>query len=730
MRSEWMRLLTAAARWGLASVAVLVGIPVLFGSPQPLVYIQWRTVDAPERHALEQQFRLTEPTQLNAGEWSYLPGDASPDVLRAIVTHPLVEDTAVIDRRAFTISDSPPLTPRRGGLLGGTPPWMARAARALAYALGCFAGLLRFRAAVTSPLLGPNSPFRRMVRAQLTDPSSTARTLPSVVGARIRGAVTARTAETAAVVILFAVAVAWRFLTFTGFSNDHYANLALAQQLMLGDRPIRDFADPGWPLTYLLTAAAWALVGDAMSTEWAITAAGFAMGAACTVAVGYRLSGSLPIAVLVTVIEILIFPRSYAYPKVLMYGAGAWAMFALAARPSRARILLMAAIVAVGFLFRHDHGLFIGVAAAVCVALASREEGWRNGAKRVAVLTVSTAAFLLPWALFVALNGGLVAYFQGGLEYSRGEADATALTTLPRLTLMSPINSAANAEAWLFWLFWTLPPLCGGIACRRLLRREERWPTEGAVVVALAVLATLVNASFLREALQVRLPDAIVPAALLGAWALGVCWRGQWQRRTIQRAVQLTTLAAVLVSGVAVSRISGLPDQYDDSGMGRGLTGLTMRAIEVSERLHGPHRLDTPSRYSTALLPFFGYLDRCTSRADRLIVTAEFPNILVLAGRRFAGEGVVFGSWYSSATHQDRTVAGLKARPALFVLHMGDYATFHRRFGLVDAYLDEHYKPLTEVPVGDADSIRILVQQDRPAVRADTDTGWPCFVRP
>lgn len=726
-RAEWTRLLAGAVACALAAAAVLAGIPVLFGAPQPMVHIQWRNVSASDRVALERQFRLTEPTQLDADEWSYVPADRSSEVLGAIVRHPSVEDTAGIDRRAFTISDSPPLTPRRGGLLGGTPPWMARAARALAYLLGCIAGLLLLRSALASPLLGPGSACRRLVHAQITDPSSTLRTLPSAAIARIQRALTPRSAETAAVVALFATAVAWRFLTFTGFSNDHYANLALAQQLVMGDRPIRDFSDPGWPLTYLLTAAAWLVVGDNMATEWAITAAGFALGAACTVAVGYRLSGSLAIASLVTVFEILIFPRSYSYPKVLMYGAGAWTMLALAAQPSRGRIVLMAATLAIAFLFRHDHGLFIGVASAVCLALASRADGWRMAARRVAGLTAATAAFLLPWALFVALNGGLIDYFLAGLEYSRAEADATSLASWPTLALGPALNSAANADAWLFWLFWILPPLCVGVASRRLLRREERRPFEFAVVAALAVLATLVNASFLRESLEVRLPDAVVPAALLGAWALGVCWIGRWRRRALQVLVQLATLAIVTVSGMAVSRISGLPDQYDSSGIGRGLDGVSRQALEVSALLHSPHRRDTPSRYSTALMPFFGYLDRCTARSDRLIVTAEFPDVLVLAGRRFAGDGVVFGSWYSSATHQDRTIARLQTRPALFVLHMGDYATFRSRFELVDTYLGREYEPMAEVPVEDGGSIRILVQRTRVAAGIDRVTGWPCF---
>src|SRR5688572_32846635 len=92
---------------------------------------------------------------------------------------------------------------------------------------------------------------------------------------------------------LFAVALAWRLLTFTGFTNDQYGHLALAHQLLLGDRPIRDFFDPGWPLQYLASAAAWQMVDGAMFGEWAVAALAFAGGAAFTALAAYRLSGSL-----------------------------------------------------------------------------------------------------------------------------------------------------------------------------------------------------------------------------------------------------------------------------------------------------------------------------------------------------------------------------------------------------------------------------------------------------
>ena len=33
-------------------------------------------------------------------------------------------------------------------------------------------------------------------------------------------------------------------------------------------------------------------------------------------------------------------------------------------------------------------------------------------------------------------------------------------------------------------------------------------------------------------------------------------------------------------------------------------------------------------------MPFMSYLDRCTLPSERLIVTGEFPEVLVIAGRR------------------------------------------------------------------------------------------------
>jgi hypothetical protein len=706
-------LLKAALVCAAASAALLAVIPLLFGSPQSMVHIRWGAIGEPDRIALEQQWRLTEAASLGDGRWAYVPTDNSTDTLRAIVTHPSVIDTDGINRRAFTTADAPPLTPRRGGLFDGAPPWMARGARALAYVLAGIAGTLCAGLIVLALVL----PLRRgAVRAY------------GAVPLRRIHTVTTGSRETLAVIVLFLIAVAWRFLTFTGFSNDHYAHLAMAQQVLMGDRPIRDFADPGWPLMYALTAIGWQVAGTDMATEWVISTAGFAIGAACTAAVACRLSGSLAIATIVTLIEILIFPRAYSYPKILIYAAGAWGLLALAADPSRLRVVSMAALIAIAFLFRHDHGLFLGLAAAMCLTLAGRVDGGRMAAaRRIAVLTGMTAVFLLPWIVFVSLNGGLFAYLQRSWDFSRIEADATGLSSWPAFAANAPPASTVNAEAWLFWLFWGLVVLCGAVAIRRLTGRRERWAGENAAVLALVVLAALVNATFVRESLQVRLPDAIVPAAVLGAWALGLCLGRPSTHPVRHAALRATAAIALVLSTLAAVRVGGLAEQYDASGLNRGFGGVRAQAQEVAARLRSPHSADAPSRYAVALRPFFAYLDRCTLPSDRIMVTGDFPDVPVVAGRRFAGDGVVFGSTYASSRYQDQTMVRLRADPALFVLHMGAYDTFRERFALVDAYVNESYRPMADIDVEEGGTIRILVEKSRQATVADASTGWPCF---
>jgi hypothetical protein len=301
---------------------------------------------------------------------------------------------------------------------------------------------------------------------------------------------------------------------------------------------------------------------------------------------------------------------------------------------------------------------------------------------------------------------------------------------LSPLRLAPAFHSAANADAWLFWLFWILPIVAAAFLAFRAAARAERWPGEFAVVAALIVLAVFVNAGFLRDILRTRFSDAVVPPALLAAWLLGLCWAPRWNRRRWQRAIQAFALVALVITTAAVATIAETGERVALTGVGDGARGLRSRSAVVSQLLAGPHRqtLAPPSRQAGALMPFFAYLDRCTSARDRIIVTGEFPDLVVLSGRAFASDGAVFGAWYSSATRQDRTLARLRERPALFVLLM-DARAFRARFPAIHAYIAEAYEPMAEVPVEGSEPVPILVLRNRTPSGVDPATAWPCYAR-
>jgi len=193
----------------------------------------------------------------------------------------------------------------------------------------------------------------------------------------------------ATAVLLFAATLAWRFLTFTGFSNDHYVHLARAQQMRLGEWPVRDFVDPGLPLMYVVSLVGHAVGGPSLGTEFLIVAIAFAVGSVFTFLAASKLAGSIAIAFSMTLLQIAISPRTYGYPKVLLYAIAGWVIIALAERPTGRRIVLAAMLIAIAFLFRHDHGVYIGLACAAATALATRKEGANVVVRSVTALTAA-----------------------------------------------------------------------------------------------------------------------------------------------------------------------------------------------------------------------------------------------------------------------------------------------------------------------------------------------------
>jgi hypothetical protein len=540
------------------------------------------------------------------------------------------------------------------------------------------------------------------------------------------GAFRIRVWATAGVILL--LALTWQFLTYNGFPNDHYVHVARARQMLLGDWPVRDFVDPGLPLTYVISAASRWLFGDVAGSELLVVALGIGVGGAATAVGASWLARSTIVGFSVALLEILASPRSYSYPKMLLYGLAGCAIVAVARNGSRARLIVAAVLTAVAFLIRHDHGLYIGMACATAIALSA--PGLALAGRRLALFAAVVAALVSPWAIWVQYHQGLVHYFESAIAFSRREADISLLRDLPRLQLSQGLTTD-NAHAWLYYLFWTLPVVCILLALWRRVARREEWAGESAAVVAIALIALAIDSTFLRNPLETRLADATVPPALLGAWLLGLAWAMKSHKAIVLSA--RTAAAVVMVcTAVTIWRVGDVTDKLDEVGaFADDLDHVRQHTAAVVNALTSPEKdaRKLPSRVSAGLVPFFHFLDRCTAPTDRLLVSGPYPDVFVLARRGFAGGHIAFmEAFYHDEVDQRLTLTRMQRESVPFVvLPLDDQDAFARSFPKILAHLTAAYDLLADIPVDGLKGVRILVERARPRRGTDPETGWPCF---
>jgi hypothetical protein len=514
------------------------------------------------------------------------------------------------------------------------------------------------------------------------------------------------------------VTASLRFLGLVGFSNDHYVSLAGAQQMLLGDWPTRDFLDPGLPLMYAASAGAQLMLGRNLFAEAMLVCCAFGIGASLTVIAVRQLTGSLLSGIAAASFEVAIVPFTYSYPKILLYAAGPLIMWWYARRPSIGRMAGLAAFISVAFLFRHDHGVYLGCGAALAVAFASGDGMHRRFGTRIGVMTALTMAAVLPYLIYLSVNGGVFTHFERGLAFSASEAERT--------TLMTPAFSAAaglerNSTAFLYYLFRLLPLAAAVVLIAQL--REPRWRSTMAKVAPLVVVALLVNRGFLRETLSDRLADAIVPAVLLAAWLIASGY--QFFRRG-RAVIGVAATMVVGMSAVAVGQVGHTAEQLNRASVFGGVRRLPERFIDRANELHDRFAArQMPAGPVSALIPFFEYADRCTTTEHRLLLPGFIPEVAVYAQRPFAGgRSSFFPGIFTSAEDQAFT----KRRLAQELVPIAVVSSTWRESmpSYSSAFIAARFEPVTSYQFrgGSAD---VLINREITPVRRDAATGWPCF---
>jgi hypothetical protein len=558
---------------------------------------------------------------------------------------------------------------------------------------------------------------------------------------------------------LFVFAWLYRFNdpngSFAGLTDDHFFYLVRGWQLLFGDLPVRDFVDHGAPLYYYVGAAVQLVMGRGTLSELVFSVTVLAACASATFWLAARGSGSIAAGLVGAAFHILLSPRFYNYPKLLVYLLAIPLLWRFAEKPSAALRFWLALVTAVGFLFRHDHGVFVAVAMAVLLLLMERTR-WLDRLKHAVVYGAMVCALLAPYMLFVQFNGGVVSYFEQAMAWADRDRNRAPVVWPGLFDNPDGVSEAAssssvvtrsvaivrdNITAWTFYGEIALPLVALALLMLSPVAFRPNWPQARAKIGMVAVLGLVLDAGFLRSPLAARLADPSVPLAILLAWVLVALARLCFVKGDLQPSLRgsapliriaACATAAPLLFVFAAGMTHDFYERLDKASLtdrfGKGFE----RASYMAEQVRREWRLETwleraerPELYDLAL-----YVNACTLPADRVLVQAYMPQVLALARRAFAGgHADLRPGFFTSTAAQELTVARLRRQSVpIVLLEAGEsFGGFRESFPIVTAYLEEHYRVAATKEFDGRFPTSLLVRRDRQPTGTYAPFGWPCY---
>lgn len=469
------------------------------------------------------------------------------------------------------------------------------------------------------------------------------------------------------------------FINFNQLHNDHFVMIARAFQVNGGAWPVRDFADPGMPLAYLLPAALMRVFGATVLPEVVLQTALFAATVGITFFLARRVSGSLLLALALTGAVVAMAPRLYNSSKVLMQAGALAAGWWYARDPRPGRMAMLGAVAGVAFLFRHDYVVYITGAAVPLVAVARRAR-IREMARDFGAYAGTAALFILPWLGYVQWSGGIGEYWRSALRFSAAEGARTL-----RWALALPV--------------FLLVPL----AALALARRGTR-AVGGAHLVFAGVFVLLVDAVLLRDGSEARVPDVVTSTAIVAAAVLGA----------LPRPAITAIGAAVLAAVIAWWPLAWpLPPKE----------GVVKAADSVVARIESW----SPGVFPVSgFVPVTDYLQRCTAPATRVLVVDFAPQIPVFARRPFAGGTPVWlPNYYQHESDVRRALRWLNRETVGAILMMDGEAAFSESWPAVAGYFRERGYTSHALQADDSTFDVWLAPPPRGST-IDAVTGLPC----
>jgi hypothetical protein len=246
------------------------------------------------------------------------------------------------------------------------------------------------------------------------------------------------------------------------------------------------------------------------------------------------------------------------------------------------------------------------------------------------------------------------------------------------------------------------------------------------VIASLAVMALILDRFFLRNNLGARFGDLGAPVAILAAW---LPWRFA-EGPSSRRAVVWTAALIVLVLTLqALDTTGSVWNELDTTGLRDSVKKVGRRVAAVTSDLGGlpPSGVVPPDAEPNVV----EYLRLCTAPTDRVLVVADSPEILALAGRAFAGGHPTFRPGFYRLERDQRDTLKRLQHESVPVVVLGDadaYNThFVPQFTLIHEYVMATYERAGELPAPAGPPVQVFTRRGWSTPQHYRTTELPCF---
>jgi hypothetical protein len=409
--------------------------------------------------------------------------------------------------------------------------------------------------------------------------------------------------------------------------------------------------------------------------------------------------------------------------------------------PSVARAAVVGLVTDAAFLFRHDHGIYIGVGAVLTFVLArvinAASRDWPSSAREVLAFSSAAALPLVPWAILVERNEGLMDYVRARAAWGATQEPAGFAYLVLRdfnpasIVAVGGLPSREPAQHWLLQLTLLLPLLVllrAAIAFTAHRRDERSMSLETCRTCIAAAMAMIVAIRLSRE--DSYFVVVLTLSTVLGARLLAGA--GQSTTRVWRIVHPIIAVSTLVVTCAAVGGYVAAWDLLKPSEL-RELAPTfrqllttppidALQSVDTARHLQSAQWLasDTDARLTLALR----YMHDCTRDGDHIFVTGSTPyQVAYYTERPVAGGQLEWHQgWLSDPPHERQSLMLLRTQSVPFAFSTHDPVLDDLRpYPDIRRYFQENYVSL------EGSGGLLLVDRRRHPTAHFGVVGLPCF---